>query len=107
MNFSHQPSIRTSDPSCRRARRQRGWTIMKNMKRRLEMFRSGHLPPGAPTRVLVDDLWQKYERVVKELRKISVPLNNVGSSCQRCGTRWSEGKKEHHAQGCVLEGTEP
>jgi hypothetical protein len=80
---------------------------MRNMKKRLEMFRAGHVPPGAPTRMLVDDLWQKYERVVKELRKISVPINDVGSSCLRCGARWSGGKKEHHAQGCVLEGTEP
>jgi hypothetical protein len=71
------------------------------------MFRAGHVPPGTPTRMLVDDLWQEYERVVKQLRKISVPANDVGSSCFRCGARWSEGEKEHHCHGCVLEGTEP
>jgi hypothetical protein len=27
------------------------------------------------------------------LRKISVPANDVGSSCFRCGARWSEGEK--------------
>ena len=89
------------------ARRRRREIIVRNMKKRLEMFRAGHVPPGAPTRMLVDDLWQKYERVVKELRKISVPVNDVGSSCLRCGARWNGAKKEHHAQGCVLEGTEP
>ena len=80
---------------------------MRNMKRRVEMFRDGHVPSGTPTRMLVDDLWQEYERVVKQLRKISVPDNDVGSSCFRCGARWSQGEKEHHALGCVLEGSEP
>jgi hypothetical protein len=80
---------------------------MRNMKRRVALFRAGLVPPGAPTLKLVDDLWQEYERVVKQLRKISVPANDVGSSCFRCGARWSEGKSEHHADGCVLEGTEP
>ena len=80
---------------------------MRNMKRRVALFRAGFVPPGTPTLKLVDDLWQEYERVVKQLRKISVPGNDVGSSCFRCGARWSEGEKEHHAHGCVLEGTEP
>ena len=80
---------------------------MRNIKVRVEMFRAGGLPLDTPTRQLVDDLWQEYERVVKELRKISVPANDVGSSCFRCGTRWSEGEHEHHTRGCVLEGTEP
>ena len=80
---------------------------MRNMKRRVDLFRAGLVPLGLPTRQLVDDLWRKYERVVKELRKISVPANDVGSCCMRCGARWSEGRKEHHAHGCVLEGTEP
>jgi len=80
---------------------------MRNMKRRVDLFRAGLVPLGPPTRQLVDDLWRKYERVVKELRKISVPANDVGSCCLRCGARWSEGRKEHHAHGCVLEGTEP
>ena len=80
---------------------------MRDVKGRVEMFRAGHLSLGAPTSELVDDLWQRYERVVRELRKISVPANDVGSSCLRCGARWSEGRKEHHAHGCVLEGTEP
>jgi len=66
-----------------------------------------HSPPGGPALKLVDDLWQEYERVVKQLRKISVRANHVGSSCFRCGARWSEGEKEHHCHGCVLEGTEP
>jgi hypothetical protein len=77
------------------------------MKRRVELFRCGLVPPGTPTLKLVDDLWQEYERVVKQLRKISVPGNDVGSSCFRCGARWSEGEQEHHSHGCVLEGTEP
>ena len=80
---------------------------MRNMKRRIDLFHAGLVPLGPPTRQLVDDLWRKYERVVKELRKISVPVNDVGSSCLRCGARWNGAKKEHHAQGCVLEGTEP
>ena len=80
---------------------------MRTMKRRVDLFRVGLVPLGLPTRQLVDDLWRKYERVVKELRKISVPANDVGSCCLRCGARWSEGRKEHHAHGCVLEGTEP
>ena len=80
---------------------------MRDVKGRVEMFRAGHLALGAPTHELVDDLWQRYERMVSELRKISVPANDVGSSCLRCGARWSEGRKEHHAHGCVLEGTEP
>ena len=80
---------------------------MRNMKRRIDLFHAGLVPLGPPTRQLVDDLWRKYERVVKELRKISVPANDVGSCCLRCGARWSEGRKEHHAHGCVLEGTEP
>ena len=58
-------------------------------------------------RQLVDDLWQEYERAVKRLRKISVRANDAGSSCFRCGARWSQGEKEHHALGCVLKGTEP
>ena len=70
---------------------------MRDVKGRVEMFRAGHLPLGAPTRELVDDLWQRYERMVSELRKISVPANDVGSSCLRCGARWSEVRKEHHA----------
>jgi len=45
---------------------------MRKMKRRVEMFRAGHVPPGTQTRQLVDDLWQEYERAVKRLRKISV-----------------------------------
>jgi len=77
------------------------------MKRRVEMFRAGQLPMGTATRQLVEDLWQEYERAVKRLRKISVRANDVGSSCFRCGARWSEGENEHHALGCVLEGTEP
>ena len=80
---------------------------MRNMKRRVALFRAGLVPPGTLTLKLIDDLWQAYERVVKQLRKMSVPDNDVGSSCFRCGARWSEGRKEHHAQGCVLEGTEP
>jgi hypothetical protein len=40
------------------------------MKRRVEMFRAGHVPPGTPTLKLVDDLWEEYERVIKQLRKI-------------------------------------
>jgi hypothetical protein len=45
-----------------------------------------------------------YVRVVKELRKISIP----GFSCLRCGSQWTaeKGDREHHAKGCVLEGTE-
>jgi hypothetical protein len=80
---------------------------MRKMKRRVEMFRAGHVALGTPTRQLVDDLWQELERAVKQLRKLSVPDNGVGSCCFRCGARWSEGKKEHHAHGCALEGTEP
>jgi len=80
---------------------------MREMKRRVDMFRAGHVPPGTQTRHLVDDLWQEYERAVKRLRKLSVRANDVGYFCFRCGARWSEGEKEHHALGCVLEGTEP
>jgi len=80
---------------------------MSKMKRRVEMFRAGHVPSGTQTRQLVDDLWREYEHAVKRLREISVRANDVGSSCFRCGARWSEGEKEDHALGCVLEGTEP
>jgi len=45
-----------------------------------------------------------YKRVIKELRKVSIP----GFSCDRCGARWSvdSGRGEYHVAGCVLEGTE-
>jgi len=58
---------------------------MMKMKRRVEMFRAGHVPSATQTRQLVDDLWQEYEHAVKRLRKISVRANDVGASCFRCG----------------------
>ena len=56
---------------------------------------------------LVNDLWHAMDASIQALRKISVPANDVGSRCFRCGAKWGEGQQERHHSGCVLEGTEP
>jgi hypothetical protein len=38
---------------------------MRKMKRRVAMFRAGHVPQGTPTRQLVEDLWQECQRAVR------------------------------------------
>jgi hypothetical protein len=56
---------------------------------------------------LVNDLWRAVDTSVQALRKISVPANDVGSCCLRCGAKWGEGQRERHHPGCVPEETEP
>lgn len=84
----------------------------KELKQRVTKFCAME-PPGQPQMMhmgtvdLVNDLWRAVEASVQALRKISVPANEVGSCCFRCGAKWGEGHRERHLSGCVLEGTEP
>lgn len=82
------------------------------LKQRVQKFCALELPEQPQmmhvgTLDLVNDLWRALDTCVQALRKTSVPANEVGSCCFRCGAKWRGGQRERHHSGCVLEGTEP
>ena len=81
------------------------------LKQRVQKFCAQELPEQPQmmhvgTLDLVNDLWRALDTCVQALRKTSVPANEVGSCCFRCGAKWRGGQRERHHSGCVLEGTE-